>query len=100
MRTLGILGGLGPESTIDYYRTILARYREITHNREYPHILISSLDADKGIAMLDAGRVGELVTIFLTAQISSYVRVRISPGSRRTRHIWCLMMCSAGPKFL
>src|SRR5579884_3710516 len=73
MRTLGILGGLGPESTIDYYRTILARYREITHNREYPHILISSLDADKGIAMLDAGRVGELVD-YLSYGIDQLVR--------------------------
>jgi aspartate racemase len=61
MRTLGILGGLGPESTIDYYRAILARYREITSNRDYPHVLINSLDVDKGIAMLDAGRLDELI---------------------------------------
>jgi aspartate racemase len=27
MRTAGIIGGLGPESTIDYYRSIISRYR-------------------------------------------------------------------------
>ena len=27
MRTIGMIGGLGPESTIDYYRSIIARYR-------------------------------------------------------------------------
>src|SRR5437773_7849842 len=27
-KTSGIVGGLGPESTIEYYRQIIARYRE------------------------------------------------------------------------
>ena len=55
-----MIGGLGPESTIDYYRTILARYRERKPDAGYPQILIHSLDVDKGIAMLDAGRLEEL----------------------------------------
>ena len=73
MRTLGILGGLGPESTIDYYRAILARYRELKHNRDYPHVLINSLDVDKGIAMLDAGQLLEL-TEYLSLGIEQLVR--------------------------
>ncbi len=28
IKTIGIVGGLGPESTIEYYRQIIARYRE------------------------------------------------------------------------
>ena len=28
MKTLGIIGGIGPESTIEYYRAIIATYRE------------------------------------------------------------------------
>jgi aspartate racemase len=60
MRTIGIIGGLGPESTIDYYRSIIARYRERRPDGGYPHIVINSLDVDKGIAMLDAGRLDEL----------------------------------------
>ena len=28
MKTLGIIGGLGPESTIDYYQNIIRLYRE------------------------------------------------------------------------
>lgn len=67
MRTVGIVGGLGPESTIDYYRAILARYRQITERREYPHVLINSLDVGKGIAMLDAGRLDELADYLSTA---------------------------------
>jgi aspartate racemase len=60
MRTAGIIGGLGPESTIDYYRSIIARYRARRPGAGNPHIVINSLDVDKGIAMLDEGRLGEL----------------------------------------
>jgi aspartate racemase len=73
MRALGILGGLGPESTIDYYRGILARYRELTRKREYPQVLINSLDVDKGIGMLDAGRLDEL-TDYLSLGIEQLAR--------------------------
>ncbi len=60
MKTAGMIGGLGPESTIDYYRSILARYRARKPDSGFPHILINSLDVDKGIAMLDAGRLRDL----------------------------------------
>ena len=73
MRTLGIVGGLGSESTIDYYRTILARYRAQTHNQGYPRIVINSLDVEKGIAMLDAGRLAELAD-YLAAAVDQLVQ--------------------------
>lgn len=60
MRTAGIIGGLGPESTIDYYRSIIARVRQRKPDAGFPHILINSLDVDKGIAMIDAGRLDDL----------------------------------------
>lgn len=60
MRTLGIIGGLGPASTIDYYRSIIARVREGNPDAGYPHIIVNSLDVDKGLAMLDAGRLDQL----------------------------------------
>lgn len=48
MKTLGIIGGLGPESTIDYYQTIIALYRERTGDGSYPQFLINSVDLNKG----------------------------------------------------
>jgi aspartate racemase len=60
MRSAGIIGGLGPESTIDYYRSIIARFRARKPDDGYPHLIINSLDVDKGIAMLDAGRLDDL----------------------------------------
>jgi len=55
-----MIGGLGPESTIDYYRSIIARVRDRKPDAGYPHIIINSLDVDKGIAMLDNNRLDEL----------------------------------------
>src|SRR5437867_13429842 len=47
MKTLGIIGGLGPESTVDYYQTIIALYRERTGDDSYPQFLINSVDLNQ-----------------------------------------------------
>jgi len=70
VRTAGMIGGLGPESTIDYYRFILARYRERKPDGGSPHILINSLDVDQAIAMLDAGRLRDLADYVATGVAS------------------------------
>lgn len=44
MYTLGIIGGIGPESTIDYYRSIIAQYKQRLQTEHQPHILIQSID--------------------------------------------------------
>jgi aspartate racemase len=54
MKTLGIVGGIGPESTIEYYRFILDGYRARVPDGSAPHIIIDSIDVNRGIAMLDA----------------------------------------------
>lgn len=68
-----MIGGLGPESTIDYYRSILARYRARKPDSGVPHIVIISLDVDKGIAMLDAGRLDDLAD-YLSSGVELLVR--------------------------
>jgi aspartate racemase len=68
-----MIGGLGPESTIDYYRSILARYRARKPDGGYPHIIINSLDVDRGIAMLDGGRLDDLAD-YLAAGVEALVR--------------------------
>ena len=59
MKTAGMIGGLGHESTIDYYRAIISRYHAQRPN-EYPSIIINSLDVSKGIELVTSGRLGEL----------------------------------------
>ena len=57
MKPIGIIGGIGPESTVDYYRAMIAAYRERQPDGSYPAILINSVDAN---AMLGALMKGEL----------------------------------------
>jgi aspartate racemase len=73
MRTAGMIGGLGPPSTVDYYRAIIERYRARAGEAGYPHVIINSLDVDKGIALLDAGRLGDLAD-YLAAGVESLAR--------------------------
>ena len=73
MQTLGIIGGLGPESTIDYYRSIIARFRARKPDGGYPHVVINSLDVDEGIAMLDAGRLDDLAD-YLASGVEALAR--------------------------
>src|ERR1035437_6258624 len=44
MKTAGMIAGLGPESTIEYYRTIIELYREKTKDESYPQFLINNLN--------------------------------------------------------
>jgi aspartate racemase len=73
MRTGGMIGGLGPESTIDYYRSILLRHRARMPDQPYPHIIINSLDPDKVLAILDADRLDDL-SDYLAAALDQLVR--------------------------
>jgi aspartate racemase len=54
MKTLGIIGGLGPESTIDYYQRLIALYRERTGDGSYPEFIIVSVNLKKGLDFMDA----------------------------------------------
>jgi len=54
MKTVGIIGGVGPESTIDYYRLIIAAYREQKPDGSYPPIIINSIDLKKVLGMMEA----------------------------------------------
>jgi aspartate racemase len=44
---LGIIGGIGPESTVDYYQTIVGLYRARKPDGSYPLLLINSVDMQR-----------------------------------------------------
>jgi aspartate racemase len=55
MSTVGIVGGLGPESTIDYYRRILEAW-ERDDPSTAPSIVIDSLDVQRALHLVDTDR--------------------------------------------
>ena len=54
MKTVGIIGGIGPESTVEYYRFIIEGYRERKPDGSYPSIIINSIDLNRLIAWMNA----------------------------------------------
>jgi aspartate racemase len=73
MKTLGIIGGIGPESTIDYYRTIIALYRARKPDGSYPPILINSIDLQRVLAAAAAGEV-EALAVWMVAELEKLER--------------------------
>jgi aspartate racemase len=73
MKPIGIIGGIGPESTIDYYRAMIAAYRERQPDGSYPPIVINSIDA---MAMLGPLMKGDLQTVtdFLVIELERLAR--------------------------
>jgi aspartate racemase len=67
MKTLGIIGGLGPESTIDYYQRIIALYRERTGDGSYPEFIINSVNLRKGLDFMDANDLDGMADYLLEA---------------------------------
>ena len=43
-KVIGIIGGIAPPSTIDYYRKIISGFQERGKTSQYPSILINSID--------------------------------------------------------
>jgi aspartate racemase len=53
MKTIGIIGGIGPESTIAYYRLLIAGYRRQRPDGGSPSILLNSVDVEKLLALME-----------------------------------------------
>ena len=68
MKTLGIIGGIGPGSTIDYYQTIIELYRARKNDGSYPPILINSIDLQRVLATVGAGELNAL-TEWLSSEL-------------------------------
>lgn len=88
MRTLGIIGGIAPESTIDYYRRIVAAWRERQDDGSYPPIVINSIDMKKMLDLIGGGRLAE-VADYLLSEVTKLARAGADLGllASNTPHI-------------
>jgi len=60
MKTLGMIGGLGPESTVEYYRFLIAAYREQQPDGSYPSLFINSVNLTKVVDLITANQLAEV----------------------------------------
>ena len=88
MKIIGIIGGIGPESTIDYYRQLLAAHRERTPDGSAPAVLINSIDLNKMLGMIAAGKHTQ-VTDYLVTEVERLARAGAQCGllAANTPHI-------------
>jgi len=88
MKTIGIVGGIGPESTIEYYRLIIASYVERRPDGSYPSIIINSIDLKKLLDMVAANELAEM-TDYLVGEIQRLARAGAECGlvAANTPHI-------------
>ena len=67
MRILGIVGGTGPESTIDYYRRFIDTWRERGPAGTYPRLIIDSVEGGEVVRLLGEGEFGRVAAILSAA---------------------------------
>jgi aspartate racemase len=98
MKTLGIMGGLGPESTIDYYGKIIALYRERTGDGSYPQFIINSINMKKGLDFMEANNLAGMAE-YLLEEIGKLARAGATFGliSANTPHIVFDQVASKAP---
>lgn len=69
MKTAGIIGGIAPESTIQYYRQAVADYQRLTNDSEFPPIIINSIHMTKMLNLIGQNKLSE-VTDYLLCEIT------------------------------
>ena len=68
LKTLGIIGGIAPESTVQYYRQIIATYQARKADGNYPAIILNSINLRQMLDLVFAGESEKLVA-FLSGEI-------------------------------
>ena len=73
MKTVGLLGGIGPESTIDYYRLLLSAYRDRRRDGSAPGIIINSIDMHLMLRLIAASEWAQVIE-YLAGEVLKLAR--------------------------
>lgn len=68
MKKIGIIGGIGPESTIEYYRKIIKLFQARLNTNQYPEILLQSIDMTQMLDYVYKNELDELIR-FLKSKV-------------------------------
>lgn len=63
MKKIGIIGGLGPESTLDYYRGIINLFKPIYSTSGFPEIIIESLELNSFVKLAENNEWEKIITL-------------------------------------
>jgi len=68
MKKPGLIGGVGPESSIEYYRLIIKRFQEKLDTKDYPELVINSINMTEMLGYVFTNKLDRL-TDFLSERI-------------------------------
>jgi aspartate racemase len=86
MSRVGLVGGLGPESTIDYYRRIIAVW-ESHRPGSSPGIVIDSLDVQEGLRLVANDRPGMVEYLLASLRRLAGANVDFIAMTANTAHV-------------
>jgi aspartate racemase len=97
-KLIGIVGGIGPEATIDYYRLFVSIYRERRPDGGYPPLLINSIDLARALKLVTSGDLSGLAA-YMLEEIHRLARAGATHGllASNTPHIVFDEIASASP---
>jgi aspartate racemase len=61
MKKLGLIGGVGPESSIEYYRLIIKRFQERLDTKDYPELTIHSINMTEMLSYVFNNQLDNLI---------------------------------------
>jgi aspartate racemase len=65
MKKIGIIGGLGPEATIDYYKEIINAFKNEKGDLNYPEIIIYSVNMSEFLSLMKEKKYDQVITLLL-----------------------------------
>ena len=65
MKRIGLIGGLGPESTLDYYKGIITAFKREKDDLHYPEIILYSVDLAAFLELMKARAYDRIIEVFL-----------------------------------
>jgi aspartate racemase len=68
MGKIGLLGGIGPASSIEYYRLVIKGFQQKFNTKHYPEIIINSIDMTRMLDYVFNNQLDELAS-FLALEI-------------------------------
>lgn len=88
MKKFGLIGGVGPESTIAYYRQIIKRFQEVTKSNLYPDFIIQNINMTEMIDYV-TNKDYDKLTNFLVKSVNTLQKAEVDFGAiaSNTPHI-------------
>lgn len=88
MKIMGIIGGIGPESTVDYYKLFISLYRKKKDDGSYPSFIINNIDMKKMLELISEERYVQTAD-FMVEEIKKLANAGVDFGliASNTPHI-------------